>query len=156
MTQAQESTYHQYSRHVSSALSPDKLEFYRCYPQYVKRRFPTINPTWFVDVTSGQYNNVTIFSWVEDHIRRYEPVIDVDFSTSWDLVWQTTITSLNLQIESLTSGLSNADYHQMLEVLQSMGKSEDLLYAGKTKAFIIKIHNAIERHSANKEAKLLE
>lgn len=132
---------------MSSALSPDKLDFYRCYPQYVARGFPTIDPLWFVDVASGRHNNITIFSWIEDHIKKYEPIIDINFSSSWDLVWQTTITSLQLQIESLTSGLSNADYHKMLTVLHLMKESEDLLYAGKTKAFIINVHNSIERHS---------
>jgi len=146
MTKPQEVTYHQYSRHVSSALSPDKLDFYRCYPQYVARRFPTINPSWFVDISSGKHNNITIFTWIEDHIKKYEPTIDIDFSSSWELVWQTTITSLELQIESLTSGLSNAEYNQMLTTLHHM-KGADLLYAGKTKAFIINIHNSIERHA---------
>lgn len=147
MTTRQPTTYHQCSKHVNNALSPDKLEFYRSYPHYIGRRFPQIDPSWFVDVTSGIHNNVTIFPWIEEYIRGNEPIIDPTFSTLWIVIWETTITSLKLQIETLTSGLQNADYDEMLNILMRMKESEELLYAGKTKSMIINIHNSIERES---------
>lgn len=147
MTGQSNSTYHQYSRHVSNALSPDKLEFYRSYPHYISRRFPQINATWFVDVTSEIHNGVTIFPWIEEHIRSNEPLIDPSFSSMWKIIWETAITSLRLQIKSLTIGLKNAEYDTMLDVLDQMEKSEELLYAGKTKSMIINIHESLERES---------
>ncbi|APG78705.1 RNA-dependent RNA polymerase [Hubei rhabdo-like virus 6] len=143
----QKRTYHQYSRHVTNALAPDKIEFYRNHPKYIKKRFPTLSPSWFIDLRSGIHNKVTIFPWIEAYIRAHEPVIDRLFSDAWKKIWMTVGSSLELQMCSLTNGLSNQSFDMYTNILNQLSVSEDLQLAAKTKAFIINLHREIEVES---------
>ena len=105
MDQEKTPEYHQYARHVNSALSPDCLEFYRKHSDFVPKRFPEFEKTWFRDIRDGFDGGTVVLSWLEEHIRGQIPPDSQVLEKNWLLVWNVTIKSLDLQIKNLDKNL---------------------------------------------------
>lgn len=140
-------TYHQYSRHVTGALTPERLDFYRKYPLYAERRFPSCSPSWFRVVDSGFDGPINIFGWLEQYIINSRPFCAPSYNSTMSLIWDTIAESLKIQIAQLTQGLSHSDSTQLDQTIESLRTDADLTAAGMLKAHIIHVHNEIEAAS---------
>ncbi|APL97667.1 putative RNA-dependent RNA polymerase [Pteromalus puparum negative-strand RNA virus 1] len=138
---------HQYSRHLSGALQTDKIDFYRKYPQYVDKRFRTLKVEWFKDLNSGFVDATPVLPWLEGYVRQAIATYQHNIEDIWPIVWNTMHTSLRIQIEHLTQGLSHADPTASLRILVDLCNSKELKECGRDKIYIINVHNEITKQS---------
>ncbi|QKI29233.1 hypothetical protein 4 [Solanum melongena rhabdo-like virus] len=143
-----EKTYHLYSRHVTGALTPEKLDFYRKYPSFVEKRFPELRPSWFKDVSTGFTNNTAIFPWVETYLLSNRPFSEQSTQTDLNLVWEVVEESLRLQIDHVTHGLQHADPLILQDRIKVLKQSPELNQAALEKAFVINLHHEIDHLAA--------
>lgn len=141
--------YFQYSRHVTGALSPEKIDFYREHPSFVSTRFPEFRPEWFQDLSSGFVLDTNVFCWVEQAIREILPKASMTLRRNWDQVWDVITESVMIQMNHLTQGLSHANTEQHLHRARFLRACPRLQEAGREKHGVLQIHRELTRLSEN-------
>ncbi|UVF62185.1 MAG: RNA-dependent RNA polymerase [Bat faecal associated arto-like virus 2] len=141
---------HQYSRHLAGALQTDKIDFYRLYPSYVQKRFPTLRSEWFREIRNGRVGNILVLPWLEKHMKYSRHGHDDNIERVWSVMWEVIYESLSIQIKHITQGLTHADTDQSLSVLPLLYRSQELKESAQEKIFIINVHNDIIHKSEQK------
>nr|UVF62186.1 MAG: RNA-dependent RNA polymerase [Bat faecal associated arto-like virus 4] len=133
--------YHQYSRHLTNALTPDRIDFYREHPEYISRRFPALKPEWFCELSSGIVRGTVVLKWLEDYLLANMKHVGVGYQEAWDKLWHIVMVSISIQSKALTSSMSQSNVDSKLIPLHHVLGNAEFKEAVRRKAHIIQFHN---------------
>lgn len=90
-----------YARHLDTALTIDKLEFYQNHPQLWDDRYPAI-PSSFISVPkNGFIRGINLFNWIHRLVTQQGDRNIAKSTQLWNVLKRNASTSLDLQLQGM-------------------------------------------------------
>lgn len=116
---------HQYSTHLSTVLSPEKLNFYLKYPDLWKNRYPR-HPHQWSDVSTGIVRGITVFTWLQTHIETQARNCSTTPAITWPKVCSIVEKSITLQLEAPTSRLTHRNLTRPRNLMKTLTATQTM------------------------------
>ncbi len=130
-----------FPRHVNSAISLGKIDFYRRNKDKHDKSIPWIHPDSLHDLSSGKHNNVCIGAWMISKISEASVRTKANIQDKILHVCQVSQKIISLQLRALSSGLSHFRDNNHIPRIRQLKQNPKMLKHFTEKAFILNVHH---------------
>ncbi|APG78659.1 RNA-dependent RNA polymerase [Beihai barnacle virus 8] len=133
-----------FPRHLDSALTVHKLNFFRANPSQMKLHYPFVDPDCLQPISNGQCAGISIFPWLERHLLGSGRALSTQSAQLLNETAVLAAESVKLQATALYEFSEEFTLHDLHQRASALVRDQRVQSAARGKMFVCELHAILQ------------